>query len=242
MKRAYHNWYSQSIGKQMELLIFGHAGTPVLFFPTRSARFFDYENWGMIAVLQEKIDRGLLQVYCVDSIDQEAFYNSQTSPEEKINKHLQYERYILEEVIPFIYQQNTDNNIISAGCSMGAFHAVNIAFKHPTLFKKIVAMSGRYDLTQQMGDFQDLLQGYRNETIYYNSPNQYLSNISDPDLLSELRKLSITIAIGEHDAFLENNHQLDRILWDKEIQHEFYIWGGEAHRSKYWKQMLSIYL
>lgn len=242
MKRVYQKWFSKSVNREMELLIFGHGGAAVLFFPTRSARFFDYENWGMIGSIKDKIEGGYLQIFCVDSIDQEALYDNHSSPEEKMNRHLQYENYILEEVIPFIHSENHNNYLISAGCSMGAFHALNIAFKYPKLFNKVVAMSGRYDLTQQMGDFQDLLQGYRNNTIYYNSPNQYLSNLNDAGILSELRKLSVIIAVGEKDAFLENNYQLDSILWNKNIVHEFYIWSGEAHKPKYWKQMINIYL
>lgn len=226
----------------MELLIFGHGGAAVLFFPTRSARFFDYENWGMIASLQDKIENGYLQLYCVDSLDQEALYDAQSSPEDKMNRHLEYEKYILEEVIPFIKAENPAHYLISAGCSMGAFHALNIAFKYPQLFNKVVAMSGRYDLTQQMGCFQDLLQGYRNHTIYYNSPNQYLSNLDDTEILEALRKLTVIIAIGEKDAFLENNYQLNQILWNKQIDHEFYVWGGEAHKPKYWKQMINLYI
>jgi esterase/lipase superfamily enzyme len=242
MKRVYHSWHSKSLDRKMEMLVFGHAGAAVLFFPTRSARFFDYENWGMIASLKDKIESGHLQVYCLDSIDQEALYGTDSSPEEKINRHLQYERYILEEVLPLIRIENPDAYLISAGCSLGAFHALNIAFKYPHLFNKVLAMSGRYDLTQQMGSFQDLLSGYRNETIYYNSPNQYLSNMEDPLTLSALRELKVIIVIGRQDAFLENNFQLDTTLWNKQIAHEFYVWDGEAHKPKYWKQMLSLYL
>jgi len=241
MKRMYHSWFSPFLNRKMELLVFGHAGTSVLFFPTRSARFYDYENWGMIAALQGRIENGELQIYCVDSVDQEAFYNTAAAPEKKIKRHLEYENYILEEVLPFIHRGNPGSALISAGCSMGAFHALNIAFKHPVLFNKVVSMSGRYDLTQQMGVFDDLLQGYRDETIYYNSPNQYLSNLEDPEILTALQKLSIIIAIGEHDAFLQNNIELEHMLTNKNINHEFYIWQGEAHKPKAWKQMISIY-
>jgi esterase/lipase superfamily enzyme len=58
----------------MELLVFGHAGASVLFFPTRTARFYDYENWKIVHVLQDKIEKGLLQLFCVDSVDAESFY------------------------------------------------------------------------------------------------------------------------------------------------------------------------
>jgi esterase/lipase superfamily enzyme len=35
MNREYHRWYSHRLGRDMELLIFGHAGAKVLVFPTR---------------------------------------------------------------------------------------------------------------------------------------------------------------------------------------------------------------
>ena len=48
MNREYHKWHSPALGRDMELLVFGHAGTPYLVFPTSMGRFFDYENRGMI--------------------------------------------------------------------------------------------------------------------------------------------------------------------------------------------------
>lgn len=51
MKREYHKWYSSNLEKEMELLVFGHSGAKVLFFPPRMGRFFDYENWRVIKAL-----------------------------------------------------------------------------------------------------------------------------------------------------------------------------------------------
>ena len=69
MKREYVKWYSPCLQREMELLVFGDAGSPVLFFPTRMGRFYDYENWGLIKALEEKIVSGKNQLYCLDSID-----------------------------------------------------------------------------------------------------------------------------------------------------------------------------
>jgi len=87
MQREYAKWFSPALNKEIELLVFGDAGTPVLFFPTRTARFYDYENWKIIDALQYKINDGLLQVFCVDSIDIESFYGN-IHPAEKIKRHL----------------------------------------------------------------------------------------------------------------------------------------------------------
>ncbi len=38
-------------------------------FQPRTARFYEYENAGMIHALSEKIEAGNLQVFCVDSVE-----------------------------------------------------------------------------------------------------------------------------------------------------------------------------
>ena len=242
MNREYHKWFSPALGKDMELLVFGHGGASVLFFPPRTGRFYEYEDWGLIEVLRPKLEQGFLQIYCVDSIDQESFYNASSYPNDKITRHLQYEQYIIHEVLPLIHHKNPWSYIISAGCSLGAYHAVNFAFKYAHLFNKIVAMSGRYDLTKQLSHYNDLLEGYWNETIYFNMPEQYILHISDQHTLDQLRKLEIVLAVGRDDVFLESNTFLSQSLTDKGIHNDLFIWDGEAHKASYWRKMVDIYL
>ncbi len=242
MKREYHKWYSPNLEKEMELLVFGHAGAKVLFFPPRMGRFFDYENWKIIAALEPKITNGDLQLFCVDSVDLESFYNSFKHPGYRIYRHIQYEKYVLEEVLPLANLINPNPNIISAGCSLGAYHAVNVAMRHPHLFCKVVGMSGRYDLTKSRGYFQDLLSGYHNDFVYFNMPNQFLKNIEDPNLIHQLDQMDIILAIGKEDPFLDSNHTLSGILNEKGISHQLIEWDGEAHQAKCWRKMVSIYL
>ncbi|MEJ7609377.1 MAG: esterase, partial [Bryobacteraceae bacterium] len=79
----------------MELLVFGHGGARVLVFPTRQGRFYDYENWGLVAALQNSVDRGQLQLFCVDSVDSETLYCRSCAPHAKVARHAQFEQYIL---------------------------------------------------------------------------------------------------------------------------------------------------
>ncbi len=242
MNREYHKWHSLALGRDMELLVFGHGGKAILFFPTRMARFYDYENWGIIAALYEKIEAGEMQIFCVDSIDAESFYNKELTPAARIKRHMLYEKYLLKEVLPFMKKKNKGNHIIAAGCSMGAYHAVNLALKHPTLFKKAVGMSGRYDLTRQIQDFNDLFGGFHNQDIYFNMPLQFIANMHDKTLLAALRKLEIILAIGETDPFINNNKEFSQLLNNKGIPHKLYIWQDYAHRPRYWRQMVKLYL
>lgn len=242
MKREYHKWYSSHLNKNMEMLVFGHSGAKVLFFPPRMGRFYDYENWRVIKALQEKIEKGFIQVYCVDSIDTETFYNKHEHPGHRIYRHTQYENYILKEVIPLMNIINSNPSIISAGCSLGAYHAVNIAMRHPKLFCKVVGMSGRYDLTYSVSYYDDLLSGYHNEHVYYHMPNQYLKNLEDKYILKDIAKLDVILAVGKNDPLLGSNHQLSTLLDEKDISYNLYEWEGEAHRARYWRKMVQIYL
>ena len=226
----------------MELLVFGHAGAKVLIFPTREGRFYEYENLGMVDVLAHKIHDGHLQLVCVDSIDPETFYCHWSHPADRIQRHIQFEEYILNEVIPFISDKNPHPTLIAHGCSLGAFHAANLAFRHPHLFQKLCAFSGRYDLTMAVECFYNLLDSYYDENIYYHTPTHFLPQLECAWRLEHLRQMDIVLAVGKEDPFLGNNYYLSQILWSKGIWHALHEWDGRAHRGSSWRQMARLYV
>jgi esterase/lipase superfamily enzyme len=242
MNREYHRWFSPHLGRDMELLVFGHAGTRTLVFPTRDGRFYDYENWGLVQALESRINAGCLQLFCVDSVDAESLYCFWCRPADRMVRHQQYEAYLLNEVLPLTCRKNPNPLLTAHGCSLGAYHAVNIAFRHPDLFGKVVALSGRYDLTGSVGNFRGLFDGYYDQNIYYNTPCHFIPLLTDPVILDQLRRMEIILVIGEDDPFLENNYQLSDALQKKQIKHALHVWSGEAHRARYWRQMVSLYL
>ncbi|MBB6052220.1 alpha/beta hydrolase-fold protein [Armatimonas rosea] len=242
MNREYHTWHSPALSQELELLVFGHAGARVLVFPTRDGRFFDYEDWRMVAALGQKIEAGELQLYCLDSIDRQSLYANWARPEDRMRRHLDYERYVLDEVIPFTQERNEHPTLVAHGCSLGAFHAMNLALRHPQTVNRVVAFSGRYDLTESVGSFRGLFDGHYDETIYFNTPTHFLANLTDEVLLAQLRRLEIVFTIGRDDAFFPNNERLASLLNEKAIAHQFAIWDGEAHRPRYWRPMARLYL
>lgn len=215
MNREYHQWHSPNLQRSMELLVFGHAGAKVLVFPTRDGRFYEYENLGLVNVLQARLDAGQLQLFCVDSIDHESLYCFWRQPVERIRRHIQFEEYLLNEVMPLMASLNTDPCTIAHGCSLGAFHAANIAFRHPHLFKKLVAFSGRYDLTFHVENFNDLFDGYYDENIYFHSPSHFISGLTCERKLQALYEMDIVITIGREDPFLGNNLRFSQQLSKK---------------------------
>ncbi len=226
----------------MELLSFGHAGASVLVFPTRQGRFFDFENWGLVDAIRHSIEAGQVRLYCVDSVDSESFYCRDCPAPNRIARHNRYERYILDEVIPLMRNGCHSTFLIAHGCSLGAYHAMNIVLRHPGVFGKVVAPSGRFDLTRAIGPFEDLFQGHYDEDIYFHTPEHFLPGLRDSDRLHHLRRTEIHLAVGESDPFRPSNQILSGELWRKNVPHGFAIWEGEAHRASAWRQMLPNYL
>lgn len=236
MVREYCKGYSCRLGREMELLIFGHAGLPVVAFPTSCGRFFDFEDRGMIGALSEKIDAGQLQLFSVDSVDAESWYNRSAAPHLRILRHAQYEDYLIHELIPLIRQRNPQRSLVSLGCSFGGYHAVNIALRHPGLFTGFVSLSGVFDL-------ENFLSGYYDQDCYYNLPTHYLPNLANPWSLDRFRRSSYTLAAGQDDHCLAQSRLLDSILKEKEIPHRFHVWEAlNSHDWPTWQRMAREYL
>jgi len=242
MKREYHKWHSPALDREMELLVFGKGGQRLLVFPTRKQRFFEYEDHGMIHSLRHRIESGEIQVICVDSIDSESLYCFEIPPEERLRRHLQYERYITGEVIPFTENPKRWTAIIAHGCSFGGFHAVSMAARHPSLFHGALAFSGRYDLTLQAGDYHSLFHGFYSDELKSIMPSHFIPELKDKKLLRELRSIHFTFVIGEEDPFYPNNVELAAALSAKKIPHSLKVWCDDVHRFRYWRQMIRIYL
>ncbi|MFJ6323153.1 MULTISPECIES: esterase family protein [unclassified Rhizobium] len=242
MNREYLRWYSQRLERDMELLVFGHAGAKVLMFPTRDGRFWQYEQIGLVASLAEKLNAGHLQLYCIEGLAGETFYSSGRHPSERIRRHRAFEEYILNEVLPLMAEKNGHECTIVHGCSLGAFQAASLVFRHPHLFRKLVAFSGRYDLTMRVESFMDLFDGYYDNDIYFHTPTHFLPGLACECQLERLRQIDIVLTIGDADPFIDNNRHLSRLLADKGVNHRLHVWDGRAHRAGAWRRMAPLYI
>ncbi|MBV9181059.1 MAG: esterase family protein [Acidobacteria bacterium] len=231
MRRDYHKWYSHRLGRDMELLAYGHAGWPLLVFPSSQGRYFEYEDRGMIHAIWQKIEAGQVHVFCVDSVDAESWYNRSIHPHDRVMRHNTYESYIIHEVIALIKKVNGGQEICTTGCSLGAYHAFNFAMKHPDAASRCVAMSGSFD----MSSFMD---GYYDTDFYFNNPVDYLPNMNDPWFLERYQRMKLVLAVGDHDICLGRKFRMAHILGMKGIPHWLDVWtGGQEHDWPLWRGM-----
>ncbi len=236
MKREYCKWFSGALKRDMEMLVFGHGGTPAIVFPTSGGRFFEFEDNGMVHAVQAQIDAGRLQLFCVDSVNAESWYNRGVPPRWRIARYLQFETYILDEVLSLIRQWNGWARPISVGCSLGGYDAACLALRHPTIFGGSLSMSGIFD----PGMF---LEGYYDEDVYFHSPTHFLQNMFDEHELAKYRPNLYVLATGDHDQCWDANERMAEVMRAKDIPHRLDVWGhGTRHDWPWWQRMIQRYL
>src|SRR6202041_3180516 len=82
LTEKYHRWYSQNLGFDVEMLVFGDRGYPVILFPTSQGRYYQNKDEGLIESAKWFIDEGLVKIYCPDSFDWLTWYNKGVHPAE----------------------------------------------------------------------------------------------------------------------------------------------------------------
>jgi esterase/lipase superfamily enzyme len=227
----YFKWHSPILGRETEMLVFGDRGYPLILFPTSMGRYFQNKDFKLIDSIQWYIDNGYVKVYCVDSIDEDSWYNKKVHPAVRVQNHLVYDRFLHDEIMPRALQETGHSKISVAGCSFGGYHAVNFAFRYPEKIAYLFSMSAAFDIKPQM-------DGYYDDQVYYNNPPDYLPALENPALY----EMGIVLGAGEHDICLEANKQLSEILNKKGVNHWLDIRMGAVHDWPIWREMLPSYL
>lgn len=236
MHRSYHRWFSHALQREMDLLVFGHAGPPMLVFPSSMGAFYEYEDRGMVGAVADKLERGALQLYCVSSVDRESWYNRGAHPRWRVQRHLQYEAYLSNDVVPLVRHLNGHPSIGLTGCSFGAYHAMVLALRHPHTFTACVTMGGAFDIAQ-------FLDGYHDDDCYFLDPTSFLPNLGDPHYLDAYRRNKWVLGTGEHDICRTANESFAHLLGMKGVPHSLHVWGhGSKHDWPDWRPMAAAYL
>jgi esterase/lipase superfamily enzyme len=229
------SWPSPVLGREMTLQVLGHAGARVLVFPTSMGTHSEWPDRRMHLVLQDHLDAGWIQLFCLDQPHHENWGNEAVGAGHRAWAHVQYYRYVHDEVLPFTAWKNPDPFVISVGASLGASHAAAFGLKYPERVGRILGMSGLYDIKR-------MTAGYSDENVYAVNPMDFIRHEHEPGRLAALRRQDIILAIGRDDPMYDNNREFSGILWDKGIGNALRVWDGHAHDWPYWEQMVRLYL
>lgn len=231
MKEQYHKWYSPTLSKDIEMLVYGHAGYPVIVFPTTMGRYYESKDFKLIDSAQWFLDQGLIQIYAIDSIDKDSWYNKSIHPAERVKNHIWYDKFILEEVVNSIRHEKGIGKVCVAGASFGGYHAANFAFRHPEVVSHMFSMSGAFSINSFM-------DGHYDDNVYFNNPVDYMPGANHPDLW----QMKIVLGVGEWDICLDANNRMHEILKNRGIEHWYDVRKWAEHDWPLWRDMFPHYL
>jgi len=231
-------WYSPRVEQEVQLVRWGHFGTPVLLYPTAGGDAEEVERFHLITVLKPLIEAGRIKVFSTDSLAGKAWISGQHSAEYCSLFQNRFDAMIYEEIVPAIRTdcQTPDIEIIVTGASIGAFNAVASICRHPDVFKLAIAMSGTYDLSRY-------LEGRFIQDFYFASPLHFLPGLEGPQL-DQLRQRAILLPSGEGPyEDIGESWRMASVLGSKGIPNRVDSWGPEyRHDWVTWREMLPKYL
>ena len=243
MSRRHLELYSPAIGAAGAVVVHGHWGRPVLAFPAEGGTAWEWEQHGMVAAVRALVDEGRVKLYCVDAFDGSTWSDRTLPLEERARRHGAYESWILDQVAPFIRDDcGGFAEIVTAGASMGAFHAVNLALRRPDLFPLAVGLSGNYQPETWDG------WGEAGDATYFNSPLAYVAHAHGDHLAWLQERCSVLLVCGQGmwedtTGALESTRRLGGLLKAKGIRCEVDLWGYDvAHDWPSWRAQLAHHL
>lgn len=238
MNKDIARWYSPHLEQNVQLVRWGHFGTPVLLFPTAGGDAEEVERFQLIRAIEPLIDAGRIKVYSTDSVAGKAWFSGQHSGDYCSRLQNLFDAYIYREITPAIRKDCRSNTIeiIAAGASIGAFNAVATVCRHPDAYRLAIAMSGTFDLSKY-------LQGRFNDDFYFSSPLHFLPGL-EGDGLERLRTRLILLPSGEGDyEDIGESWRLARVLGAKGVPNRVDPWGRDYHHNwNTWRKMLPKYL
>jgi esterase/lipase superfamily enzyme len=232
-------WYSPSIGIDMPIVTYGHAGPPVLLYPTAAADFLENERFFLIKAVEPMLMAGRLRLFSIDSINSNAWMDRDLPVATQARRQAAYSRYVEEEAVPYIrnYVGDGQARILTTGASFGAFHAANQFFRRPDLFGGVIGMSGFYDLSRRY------FKGYTDDNCYRNNPAWFVPDVTGQHL-EQLQHSRIVLATGQgaYEA-PDASRRMAAILAAKGISHWLDMWGHDVnHDWPWWRRMLPYFL
>ena len=223
---------------------YGHWGRPVLVFPSERGRAWDYESNGMVEAVRPLLDAGRVKLYCVDSFDHATWSDGWIPLEERARRHGRYAGWVTDQVMGFVGEDSAGaREAVVTGCSMGAYHALQLALTRADLFPVALCLSGSYDPSQWHA------WGERGEAAYFTNPTDYVPHL-DGEHLEWLRsRVYVVLVVGQGPwethptSSLPEARRMDRLLAERGIPHELDVWGHDsAHDWPWWQRQVAHHL
>ena len=241
MERDSVSHHSTYLDRDMDVIVYGDSGQPVIALGEAGVGCTDLEDHGMVAALAEFIDSGRVQLFCVGNVDSEGWLDRGGDPTAREAAIEAYYAYLTREVIPFIHKRaGNDARPLALGCDLGATHAALLALRWPDLIQGCVALSGVYDASFYFGD-------WASDATYANSPVAFLANMpADHPFVSLYRRRQLLFCCGTglYEQECERTQRLvEGQLGRMDVDTWCDYWGADvSHGWDWWNRQAAYFM
>ena len=231
-------WRSERLGEEVSVVRWGTYGMPVLLFPTAGGDAEEIERFHVIDVLRPLLDAGAIKIYSCDSVAGQWLVSGEGTVADRCRMQDRFQEFVRHEVVPAIRTdcKSPEIEVVTAGSSIGAFHALAVLCRYPDVFAQAFCLSGTYDLTR-------FLKGQPTADFYRASPLHFLPGLEGAHL-DAIRRRFVVLASGEGRAEdIGESWRTAHVLGSKGIPNRVESWGAEWHHDwPTWRAMLPQYL
>jgi esterase/lipase superfamily enzyme len=238
MSKQPAKWFSSRLERDVEVVRWGHFGTPVLVFPTAGGDAEEIERFHLVDACDELLEAGRIKIFSCDSVAGRAMLTGEGSDRHREWLQRQYLEFIRHELVPAIRAdcQSPDAEVVVSGSSIGAYTSLACVCRYPDTFSAAICMSGTYDLRR----FYD---GPVGEDFLWSSPIHFVPDL-EGEHLEALRKRFVVFATGQGpNEDIGESWNAANVLGRAGIPNRVDPWGTEwPHDWQTWRAMLPKYL
>lgn len=230
---------SPAFGRRVHMWTYGHAGRPVIAFPTAGGYAHEWEHHGVIKQLSDWLSAGQLRLYCPETNAAAVWIHPEAGLKDRMALARAYERFVVEELVPRARRETGRDDVVAIGCSVGALYAANMALKHPDEIAQAICLSGRYRATW-------FTQGRTSDELYYNDPSAFVWNLQGDHLERVRRRTRLTLVCGQgahEERCLAETRHLASGLAKVGVPTWLDLWGHDvAHEWQWWRRQIRYHL
>ena len=232
--------HSEILGEDLDVIVYGTAGQPVMAFAPLGQRPESLEEVGLVDELSDYLDAGVIQLFSVSNVDDES-WGSDGYAVERAARQEAYYQAVCEEIVPLVAEvSGSDARPLALGFDLGATHAAVFALRRPDLFQGCVCLSGTYDASRYFGDWMDA-------TLYDNTPCAFLPNMpTDHPYIALYNQRQLLFCCGQEGSeadSLRTTREIDAQLQRLGVEAWCDYWGGDvSHTWFWWKKQVRYFM
>lgn len=229
---------SSNLKRTIEVKVFGKYGFIFLMFPSKYDEYDEKTDGFIIDSVMDYVDKGIFRIAFVPTVNNHIWNSDTLSNEEKSFLHLNYNNFLIEELVPRFYEMaGSPTPIITLGCGVGGYFASNTFFRRPDVFWGMISIDGFFGI-------QQLCKGFWDDNCYFNSPLDFLRNLTEEYWLTYLkaRRNIFVLASTDNQIAIQQSSHLEWILREKDIPGRFLSFSIQGTDGEKWAKVMNDYV